>query len=114
MGVLDALRAARILPLSYPMSGIVAYHDLNNQYWAAPPLRETGWHILGTVRMGDDPVASVVDGFGRSHEGPNLFVIDGSVMPTSGAVNPTATVAALALRNAEAIVANRRDQRFSF
>ena len=39
-GVLDALRAARILPPSYPMSGIVAYRDLNNQYWAAPPLRE--------------------------------------------------------------------------
>ena len=39
-GVLDALRAARILPPSYPMSGIVAYRDLNNEYWAAPPLRE--------------------------------------------------------------------------
>src|SRR5271166_1964960 len=39
-GVLDALRAARILPPSYPMSGIVAYGSLNNEYWAAPPLRE--------------------------------------------------------------------------
>ncbi len=39
-GALDGLRAARILPPSYPMSGIVAYRDLNNQYWAAPPLRE--------------------------------------------------------------------------
>jgi len=39
-GVLDALRAARILPPSYPMSGIVGYRDLNNDYWAAPPLRE--------------------------------------------------------------------------
>src|SRR5215467_13036670 len=39
-GVLDALRAARILPPAYPMSGIVAYRDLNNEYWAAPPLRE--------------------------------------------------------------------------
>jgi 2-polyprenyl-6-methoxyphenol hydroxylase-like FAD-dependent oxidoreductase len=39
-GVLDALRAARTLPPSYPMSGIVAYRDLNSQYWAAPPLRE--------------------------------------------------------------------------
>src|ERR1700741_2920278 len=39
-GVADALRAARILPPSYPMSGIVAYRDLNNEYWAAPPLRE--------------------------------------------------------------------------
>lgn len=80
---------------------------------AAPPLRESGWHILGTARMGDDPQTSVVDGYGRAHDVPNLFVIDGSVMPTSAAVNPTATVAALALRNAEAIIANRRDQKIS-
>ena len=79
---------------------------------AAPPLRETGWHILGTARMGDDPGTSVVDGYGRAHGVANLFVIDGSVMPTSAAVNPTATVAALALRNAEAIVRGRRDQKF--
>jgi 4-hydroxyisophthalate hydroxylase len=39
-GVADALRATRILPPSYPMSGIVAYRDLNNEYWSAPPLRE--------------------------------------------------------------------------
>ena len=39
-GMADALRAARILPPSYPMSGIVAYRDLNSEYWAAPPLRE--------------------------------------------------------------------------
>jgi hypothetical protein len=35
-----AARCARILPPSYPMSGIVAYRDLNNEYWSAPPLRE--------------------------------------------------------------------------
>src|SRR6516164_9486568 len=39
-GVLDALRAARILPPDYPMSGIVAYRDLDSEYWSAPPLRE--------------------------------------------------------------------------
>jgi 2-polyprenyl-6-methoxyphenol hydroxylase-like FAD-dependent oxidoreductase len=39
-GVLDAVRAARILPSSYPMSGIVAYRDLDSEYWSAPPLRE--------------------------------------------------------------------------
>jgi 2-polyprenyl-6-methoxyphenol hydroxylase-like FAD-dependent oxidoreductase len=39
-GVADELRAARLLPPSYPMSGIVAYHDLNSEYWYAPPLRE--------------------------------------------------------------------------
>ncbi|KJF70355.1 GMC family oxidoreductase [Agrobacterium arsenijevicii] len=75
-----------------------------------PLMRETGWHILGTARMGNDATTSVVDGFGRSHDVANLFVMDGSVMPTSGAVNPTGTVTALALRNAEAIIANRRSQ----
>jgi 2-polyprenyl-6-methoxyphenol hydroxylase-like FAD-dependent oxidoreductase len=39
-GVAAALRAARLLPPDYPMSGIVAYRDLNNAYWYAPPLRE--------------------------------------------------------------------------
>ncbi|EGL65195.1 GMC oxidoreductase [Agrobacterium sp. ATCC 31749] len=75
-----------------------------------PLMRETGWHILGTVRMGGDPRTSVVDSFGRSHDVPNLFVMDGSVMPTSGAVNPTGTVTALALRNAESMIENRRSQ----
>src|SRR5258708_2388004 len=39
-GVADDLRAARLLPPEFPMSGIVAYRDLNNEYWYAPPLRE--------------------------------------------------------------------------
>ena len=39
-GVAEELRAARMLPASYPMSGIVAYRDLNSEYWYAPPLRE--------------------------------------------------------------------------
>ncbi|HUD89074.1 MAG TPA: FAD-dependent monooxygenase, partial [Xanthobacteraceae bacterium] len=39
-GVADAVRDARILPPEYPMSGIVAYRDLSDQYWYAPPLRE--------------------------------------------------------------------------
>jgi 2-polyprenyl-6-methoxyphenol hydroxylase-like FAD-dependent oxidoreductase len=39
-GIADQLRAARLLPPSYPMSGIVAYRDLNSEFWYAPPLRE--------------------------------------------------------------------------
>jgi 2-polyprenyl-6-methoxyphenol hydroxylase-like FAD-dependent oxidoreductase len=39
-GVAEELRAARLLPPEFPMSGIVAYCDLNNEYWYAPPLRE--------------------------------------------------------------------------
>src|ERR1700722_10752154 len=40
LGVAEELRAARLLPPEFPMSGIVAYCDLNNEYWYAPPLRE--------------------------------------------------------------------------
>ena len=39
-GVAEELRAARLLPPEFPMSGIVAYRDLNSEYWYAPPLRE--------------------------------------------------------------------------
>jgi 2-polyprenyl-6-methoxyphenol hydroxylase-like FAD-dependent oxidoreductase len=39
-GIADEVRAARLLPSDYPMSGIVAYRDLNNDHWYAPPLRE--------------------------------------------------------------------------
>jgi choline dehydrogenase-like flavoprotein len=62
---------------------------------------DTGWHLLGTARMGSDPETSVVDPFGRSHDVPNLFIVDGSVFVTAGAANPTSTIAAIALRNAE-------------
>jgi choline dehydrogenase-like flavoprotein len=50
--------------------------------------------------MGADPRASVVDAMCRSHDHPNLFVVDASVLPTSAAVNPALTIAALALRTA--------------
>jgi choline dehydrogenase-like flavoprotein len=73
-------------------------------------MRYSGWHLLGTARMGTDPSSSVVDPYGRSHDVPNLFVVDGSVFVTSGGVNPTSTIAALALRAAEHLVATRRDQ----
>lgn len=69
----------------------------------AARIRASGWHILGTARMGDDPANSVVDGYGRCHDVENLYVVDGSVFVTSFGVNPTATIAAVALRAAEHI-----------
>lgn len=61
-------------------------------------------HLLGTARMGTDPATSVVDPYGRCHDVPNLWIVDGSIFVTSGGVNPTNTIAALALRAADAIV----------
>jgi choline dehydrogenase-like flavoprotein len=55
-------------------------------------------HLMGTCRMGDDPNASVVDPDGRAWDIPNLWICDGSLFPTSGAVNPSLTIQAMALR----------------
>jgi len=60
-------------------------------------------HQCGTARMGSDPRRSVVDPDGRSHDHPNLFITDASVLPSSAAVNPALTVAALALKTARHI-----------
>ena len=60
--------------------------------------------------MGDDPVTSVVDGDGRCHDVANLYLFGGSMFPSSSGMNPTATIAALALRNTERLIAARRKQ----
>jgi choline dehydrogenase-like flavoprotein len=65
--------------------------------------RRTPSHQCGTARMGDDPATSVVDPFCRTHDHPNLFVVDASFLPTSAAVNPALTIAAQALRSADHI-----------
>jgi choline dehydrogenase-like flavoprotein len=61
--------------------------------------------------MGDDPGSSVVDRWGRSHDIPNLYVVDGSVFVTSSGTNPTSTIAALAMRTAEHMVEDRYNQK---
>ena len=70
---------------------------------AQAPLPFAGWHLMGTARMGSDPSRSVVNEWGRSHDVRNLFIIDGSIFVTSGAVNPTNTIQALALLIADQI-----------
>jgi choline dehydrogenase-like flavoprotein len=67
-------------------------------------------HLLGTARMGTDPATSVVNADGRAHDVPNLYVADGSVFVTGGAVNPTATIVALAHRLGEHLLATARHQ----
>lgn len=73
-------------------------------------LSESGWHLMGTARMGTDPDTSVTTPWGRTHDVPNLYIADGSLFVTAGGVNPTATIAALALRVADHLVETRRTQ----
>ncbi len=65
--------------------------------WAFPRYA----HIIGTCRMGNSPEDSVVDGSGRSHDIPNLFISDNSTFPSALAVNPALTIMALSLRTAD-------------
>jgi choline dehydrogenase-like flavoprotein len=62
------------------------------------PAPLTGWHLLGTARMGDDPQSSVTNRKGRCHRAPNVIVADGSLFPTVGAANPASTIGAVALK----------------
>jgi choline dehydrogenase-like flavoprotein len=64
-------------------------------------------HEMGTARMGDDPARSVVNRWCQAHDVDNLYVLDGSVFPTSLGANPTLTIMANAWRCVEHVV---RDQ----
>ena len=67
-----------------------------------PPYPST--HNLGTLRMSANAEDGVLDNYGRAHDVKNLFVSDGSVMTTGASANPTLTIVALAIRQAEYLV----------
>ncbi len=81
MAIYDAVGATRTLP--------------------TPPYPST--HNLGTNRMSERPEDGVVNRWGQSHDIPNLFVSDGSQFTTGAAENPTLTIVALAIRQADHI-----------
>ena len=67
--------------------------------------RTTTVHPLGGVRPGPDAATGVVDTAGEVHGYPGLFVMDGSVLPASTGVNPSATILAVAECSVEALIA---------
>ena len=62
------------------------------------PVKHTGWHLMGTTKMGTSEKNSVVNEFGQTHDIKNLVIADSSVFVTSGGVNPVSTLQAVALR----------------
>ncbi len=83
-------------------SEILTAAGATNLYTSRTILNSPG-HLLGTARMGNDPERSVVNAWGRCHDVKNLFIVDGSIWVTSGGVNPTSTIQALALYIADSI-----------
>ncbi|MDQ2064954.1 GMC family oxidoreductase [Xinfangfangia sp. CPCC 101601] len=96
--------------LDWRRTNVQAHDILVKKLKAA--LRKAGWpivfaqafpkskpsHQCGTARMGRDPAQSVVDPNLKAHDFDNLYIVDASVLPTSAAVNPSLTIAALATR----------------
>jgi choline dehydrogenase-like flavoprotein len=60
-------------------------------------------HNMGTLRMSAKPADGVCNGWGQTHDIANLFISDGSQFTSSGAPNPTLTIVALAIRQADYI-----------
>ena len=80
--------------------------NLRSYYLHTEPQLNFG-HSCGTARFGVNPAESVLDANCRVHEIDNLYVVDGSFMPTSAGVNPSLTIAANALRVADILCHTR-------
>ena len=65
-------------------------------------------HLVGGARMARDERSGVVDQSCRSFAVPNLYITDGSVLPTQGAANPALTIMAVAARAADQLAAGAR------
>jgi choline dehydrogenase-like flavoprotein len=76
------------------------------EWTVGPDATGPAYHQMGATRMGDDPETSVVDADCRAHDLRNLRIVGASTFPTGGAMNPTLTIAALALRVAESVAAS--------
>jgi len=90
--------------------------DVMNHIWAEAGAQDTLTidryaHLVGGCRMGTEPRSSVVDSDHRVWSTENVFVCDGSVMPTQGSANPALTIMALASRLAERLATKRAGER---
>ncbi|MCC7411435.1 MAG: GMC family oxidoreductase [Gammaproteobacteria bacterium] len=74
-----------------------------DEVWHGPLL---GAHLLGGTLMGRDPAASVTNAWGQLYEAPNVVVAGSGLFPSCGAMSPTFTIHALALRTAERMLSH--------
>jgi choline dehydrogenase-like flavoprotein len=70
-------------------------------FWRKEMELAVAWHQVGTCRFGEDPTTNVLDLNCRTHDVENLYVVDASFFPSMGAMNPTLTIVANALRVAD-------------
>ncbi|MCU1276915.1 MAG: oxidoreductase, partial [bacterium] len=103
-----AAGARHVFPLVHGFDELHSPADLERFRHAKLRARDfeiSAYHPLGTARMGRDPRRSVVGADHQVHDTPGCYVVDGSVVPSSPAVNPQVTIMALATRAAGEIAA---------
>lgn len=95
-----AAGAREVLPpiLGQPGVDADAFRRLDLEHIPASKLEVSSQHPLGTARMGSTREHSVVDQFGETWDVKDLYVADGSIVPTSLGVNPQESIMAMALR----------------
>jgi choline dehydrogenase-like flavoprotein len=101
-----AAGARTVFPLVHGFDELRDETDLERLRRAELSARDfeiSAYHPLGTARMGRNPATSVVAPDHQVHDTPGVYVADGSVLPSSPAVNPQVTIMALATRAAEQI-----------
>jgi choline dehydrogenase-like flavoprotein len=105
-GYVDSLQTAK------EMFGLMNVRDATQvlksepgyfEYKGVPCQYRGAGHAIGTYRMGDSPVDSVVNKDQRCWDHPNMYLLGSGVFPTTGTANPTLTIAALTLRTADII-----------
>ncbi len=88
-------------------AGVAKVTEVMNAAGAQEVVQESRYaHLVGGARMGNDPNTSVTDKWGRTHDIPNLFLCDGSILPTQGSANPGLTIQSLAARTADYLISN--------
>jgi len=97
----SAHRSAELLCLAVARSGYGRLRTIDLKDLPGVPLTLGGGHQMGTTRMSNDPKKGVTDANGRVHSLENLFIGGSSLFPTGGWQNPTFTIVALALRQAD-------------
>ena len=89
--------------------GMAQHHVLDKNFYMHMDVSVAGVaHQAGTCRFGDDPASSVLDTNCKAHELDNLYVVDTSFFPSIGAVNPSLTAIANALRVGDHLIERMR------
>ncbi|MCB1706237.1 MAG: GMC family oxidoreductase [Halioglobus sp.] len=99
--IASAHKSSELLCLAVARSGHGRLRRLELQDMPGVSLTIGGGHQMGTTRMSDDPSHGVTDANGRVHSIENLFIGGSSLFPTGGWQNPTFTIMALTLRQAD-------------